>query len=72
MFYVMLKTKKGKWGKTMYGAKRSKVKPYNFSGVTSENFKGIPFKFEAETALRCARMDHPKETYRLIYSEEEL
>lgn len=72
MYYVLIRTKKGKWGKTMYGARRSDSTPYGFGDVTSENFKGIPFKFEADQALQAARQDHPKETYRLVYSEEEL
>ena len=72
MYYVLIRRKSGKWKKTMYGARRLEMKPYNYGGVTSENFKGIPFRFEADQALRSARMDHPKETYRLIYSEEEL
>ena len=72
MYYVLIRTKKGKWGKTMYGARRLEVAPFNYGEVNSENFKGIPSKFEADQALREARWDHPKETYRLVYSEEEL
>ena len=72
MYYVLIRTKLGNWKKTMYGARRLEVAPFNYGDVTSENFKGIPFKFEADQALRSARMDHPKETYRLVYSEEEL
>lgn len=72
MYYVLIRTKKGKWRKTMYGARRCGSPPYGFGDMTSKNFQGIPFKFEADQALQAARQYHPKETYRLVYSEEEL
>ena len=64
MFYVMLLTKKGKWKKTCYGA------PDDSWSV--ESFKGMALKINADHALIEARTDNPNETYRLIYSEEEL
>ena len=72
MFYVMLRAKKGKWAKTMFGAKRREVAPFDYGDITSENFKGIPFKVDADHALREATERNPKGTYRLVYSEEEL
>lgn len=63
MFYVLIKEKDGSWSKTSYGAP-----DYDWS---VKNFKGVPLKIEAEHGLKCARIDHPTETYRLIYSEEE-
>lgn len=68
MFYVMRKTKAHNWAKTMFGW-RSIVcqQPEN-----SKEFPGIPLKVEADHALEQARKEHPNETYKLIYSEEEL
>ena len=68
MFYVMRKSKKkgDRWSKTQFGR----------TGITmadkSESFRGIPLKCDADAVLHEARKKWPKETYRLIYSEEEL
>lgn len=64
MFYVLIKEEDGVWQKTSYGA------PVNNWNV--ESFKGMPLKVNADHALQEARNDHPTETYRLVYSEEEL
>lgn len=69
MFYVMRKTKSGNWTKTMFGWRSLFISQ---DSVTSKRFPGMPLKVEADHALEYARKEHPNETYRLIYSEEEL
>lgn len=69
MFYVMRLTKGGNWAKTMFGWRSVYLSQ---KGVTAKTFRGMSIKVEADHALEQARKEHPKEAYKLIYSEEEL